>query len=147
MFSVNLKLSNRKIAVILLTFILATVVVVSLRLESFNKQTVEGITCSTEADVKEYLDSFGLQTGDCTVDEITVPFEFNDVYHNYNEIQLSQGFDLSEYKGKVLNKYTFNVLNHPDGEHIFAEVLIFEGTVVGADVYSTELDGFISPLK
>lgn len=147
MFSVNFKLTNRRIAAILLAFSLAVAVMVALRLETFAERSAPSVQCSTEDDVRAYISSFGIMTGECTVDSITVPFEFGEVYGNYNKVQLSQGFDLSQYKGKVLERYTFSVLEHPDGDNVFTEVLLFNKTVVGADVYSTALDGFITPLK
>ncbi len=147
MFSVNLKLSNKRIAVVLLIFVATVVFAVALRLAYFEDVSNQSVECNSQTDIREYLQSFGLDVGDVTVDEITVPHEFSDVYSNYNEIQRSQGFDLSEHKGKTLKRYTFSVNNHPDGEHYFAEVLMLDNTVVGADIYSTELDGSISPLK
>ncbi len=147
MFSINLKLSNKRIAVIFIVFVVAVISVVLLRLYFLNKPTENGIECSTEVDVNEYLASFGLQLGECTVDEIIVPYEFNDVYKNYNKIQQSQGFDLADYKGKKLFRYTFSVQNYPDSDSVFAEVLIYRKQIVGADIYSTDLDGFIVPLK
>ncbi len=147
MFFANLRLSNRKIAFILLLFTAFVVLAVAVRIESFNKTSANGIECSDENDIREYIMSFGLELGNCTADEITIPQEFNDVYKNYNDIQKSQGFDLSEYKGVLVKRYTFNVLNHADGENVFAEVLLCDNVVIGADVYSTALDGFILPLK
>jgi hypothetical protein len=69
-----------------------------------DKSVVESVECSTEAEVQEYLNSFGLQLGECTVDDITIPYEFDDVYKGYNNIQKAQGFDLAEYKGKTLRE-------------------------------------------
>ncbi len=147
MFSVNLRLSNRKIALILLAFTAVVVFAVIMRVEGYNKSTVKPVQCSGETELRDYLQSFGIETGECTVDEITIPGEFNDVYKNYNEMQRSQGFDLTDYKGQSVKRYTFSVLNHPDGMNVFAEVLLLGKSVIGADIYSTELDGFISPLK
>ncbi len=147
MFLVNLKLSNKRIAIIFIIIVAAAISVISLRLNFLNKPEENGVQCSTESEVKEYLLSFGLELGDCSVDEITVPFEFNDVYKNYNKIQISQGFDLANYKGRQLHRFTFSVQNHPDGDKVFAEVLIYENKIVGADIYSTDLDGFMAPLK
>lgn len=147
MFSVNLKLSNKRIAILFITFVVLAMVVISLRLSNLNRPATVSVECSTETEVREYLASFGLQLGDCTVDEITVPYEFNDVYKSYNKIQQSQGFDLVDYKGEKLYRYTFSVQNHPESERAFAEVLLYGKRIVGADIYSTELDGFIVPLK
>lgn len=147
MFSVNLKLTNKRIVTLLAVFALVVTLLVAVRLQSFCAKEETAVQCNSEADVKAYLESFGLRLGECTVDQITVPFEFGEVYENYNSVQLSQGFDLSEHKGKTLQRYTFAVTEHPDGDDLFAEVLLLDKKIVGADIYSTALDGFIAPLK
>lgn len=147
MFSVNLKLTNKRIVTLLAVFALAVTLLVAVRLQSFCKGKETAVQCNSEAEVKEYLESFGLMLGECTIDQITVPFEFGEVYESYNSVQLSQGFDLSEHKGKTLQRYTFAVSEHPDGDNLFAEVLLLDKQIVGADIYSTALDGFIAPLK
>lgn len=147
MFSINFRLSNKRFVLGLILFTATVVLAVAIRLNSFDKQSEIVVECGTEAEVCEYLESFGLQLGEFTADSITVPYEFNEVYTDYNNIQQSQGFDLSEYKGKTVNRYTFTVLNYPDVQDVFAEVLIYNKTVIGADIYSTAVDGFISPLK
>ena len=147
MFSVDFRLTNRKIVFGIILFIVTTVLVVILRFNFLGKNPQNTIVCSSNDEVREYLESFGLELGEGTSDSITVPYEFNEVYTNYNKIQLSQGFDLAEYKGKTISRFTFEVLNHPAGEDIFAEVLICNKTIIGADLYSVVVDGFISPLK
>lgn len=147
MFFVNLKLSNKRIAIIFVTIVAAAMLVIFLRLKFLSKPRESSIQCSTQSEVREYLLSFGLELGDCSVDDITVPFDFNDVYKNYNKIQISQGFNLANYKGKQLNRFTFSLQNHPHGDKVFAEVLIYEKQIVGADIYSTDLEGFMAPLK
>lgn len=147
MFLVNLKLSNRKIAFILFLFLAITVFAIALRIEACNKTEVHAVVCTNEEELRAYIGSFELELGECRVDNVTIPYEFNDVYNNYNDIQLKQGFNLAEYKGQTVERYTFSVLNHTDGQDVFAEVLIHNQTVIGADVYSTAIEGFISPLK
>lgn len=147
MFSVNLKLTNKRIVTLLAVFALAVTLLVAVRLQSFCKGKETAVQCNSEAEVKAYLESFGLRLGECTIDQITVPFEFSEVYESYNSVQLSQGFDLSEHKGKALKRYTFAVFDHPDGDDVFAEVLLLDKKIVGADIYSTAHDGFIAPLK
>ena len=104
MFSLNLRLSNSKIAFILLLFTSVVILAVAVRIESFNKTSANVVECSDENDIRKYVVSFGFELGSCTADEITIPQEFNDVYKNYNEIQKSQGFDLSEYKGVLVKR-------------------------------------------
>ncbi len=78
--------------------------------------------------------------------EIIIPVEFDDVYKKYNEIQLSQGYDLAGYAGKRAKNWTFSVVNYPgleNEEYIKINVLTYEGEVIGGDVCSVKLDGFM----
>ena len=104
---------------------------------------------SHEAEMcREYLSSYGWETltDPVEVSRITVPFEFDDTYNEYNGIQKSQGYDLSVYKGRECIKYVFVVLNYPDnafGDSVRADVLTCEGTIVGGDICSLRIDGFM----
>ncbi len=77
--------------------------------------------------------------------EITVPEEFDDVYENYNEVQLEAGFDLRPYCGRRLTMCTYEIYDHPFGK-VFAHVLLSGGRVVGGDISSTAIDGFMQGL-
>ncbi len=80
------------------------------------------------------------------IKEVIIPFEFNDVYLNYNEIQKKQGYDLTEYSGKRVKRWTFTITDYPDyenTEYIKINILIFSGKVIGGDVCSVKSDGFM----
>lgn len=81
------------------------------------------------------------------VTEIIVPTEFDEVYEKYNEIQKEQNLDMSLYSGKRVKRWTYSVNNYPGYEArkdvIQLSILIYEGTVVGGDVSSIELNGFM----
>ena len=151
MLFVNFKLPKKAI---LLIFLLAMAALVVITLISFNKPYKYKLEneqiIADEMGVVEYITSFGpvVDEKSCKVDKILVPIEFNEVYNSYNELQKSQGFDLEQYKGVELTRYTYIVENYTDSEKsVFVEVLLYEGRVVAADIYSTDSDGFIMPLK
>lgn len=80
--------------------------------------------------------------------EITIPSKFNEVYKNYNSLQKSQGFDLKKYRGKAAVRYTYKIVNYPSESGEFAEnvvinLIVCEGKIIGGDVCSLELDGFM----
>ena len=80
------------------------------------------------------------------VREVVIPAEFDDVYNNYNDIQLSQGYDLKKYAGERVKKWCFTITNYPgheDQDYIKINILVFEGQVIGGDVCSIKLDGFM----
>lgn len=108
----------------------------------------EGITFDEAARV-DYITSFGwMVEGNCRMEEVDIPWSFNDVYTEYNKLQKEQGFDLSAYRGKTAKQYTYRVLNHPsEGENIYLHLLVLDEKVIGGDISSTELNGFIQPFK
>ena len=147
MFALNLKLSNRRLVIVLFAVILISAVLVATRAKSLLYDNDNSTFCNDQAEILEYINSFGLVIGDVTSSSIKVPEVFSDVYNNYNELQKQQGFDLTDYKGKVLTRYVGEVKNYNDSDNVFVEVLTFDGIVVGADIFSTSVDGFIEPLK
>ena len=71
----------------------------------------------------------------------------SDSYQDYLALQSQQGFDLEKYAGKRVKRYTYEVLNYPTGETgVQANLLIRKNTVVGGEVLSPQLDGFLHGL-
>ena len=83
-----------------------------------------------------------------TVKDTVIPSEFDDVYKAYNNIQLSQGFDLQEHKGERVKLYNLKINNYPqNSEYVFATLLVKNGEIIGGDIHSTELNGFMHGFK
>ncbi len=84
------------------------------------------------------------------VEEILIPAQFDETYEKYNEIQLAQNMDLSPYAGKTAKKWTYTVKNYPGYETenscIRANIIVFEGAVIGGDISSLEQGGFMQGL-
>ena len=61
------------------------------------------------SDAVGFLSQFGWTVNGETAEseQVTIPSEFDKVFAAYNEIQRSQGLDLSKYKKKELTRYTF----------------------------------------
>lgn len=80
------------------------------------------------------------------VQEVIIPQEFDDTYTAYNEIQKAQGFDLTVYAGLRAKRWTYTVENYTGYENkdcIHVNILVYDGLVIGGDVCSVELDGFM----
>ena len=106
-----------------------------------------------EADIAEFLTQSGWKISASPVGEreVVIPTEFSEVYEGYNEIQLSAGYDLRKYRGETVKKYTYAVFNYKDEsgkilENIRANVLTADGKIIGGDICSLELDGFMHGL-
>ena len=95
-------------------------------------------------DAAAFLSQFGWEVDKSKVEsaEITIPDEFDKIFAGYNEIQKSQGLDLSKYKKKKMTRYTFVVSNYDgyDGK-VYANVLVYRNKVVGGDICSAEITG------
>ena len=100
----------------------------------------------TEAERIAFLSSFGWEVAGeaAEADEITIPESFNDVYEEYNAIQLEQGLDLKPYCGKTAKRYVYTVVNYPGEEtEVSAHLLVCDGVIVGGDLASARLDGWM----
>ncbi len=95
------------------------------------------------------LESYGWQVEKDPIAfmEVTIPSEFDATYAQYNEVQKEQGFDLEKYAGKHVMKYTYSVKNHPSGEeYVIATILLHKNKLIGGDVSSAKMDGFLHGL-
>ncbi|MBQ8267463.1 MAG: DUF4830 domain-containing protein [Clostridia bacterium] len=83
-----------------------------------------------------------------SVKTVNIPEIFSDVYNNYNALQLSAEYDLSLYKGCEVTIYTYKI-NPPDdytGECV-VNIIVYNDRIIGGDVSSSALGGFMLPLK
>lgn len=95
-----------------------------------------------------YVMGLGWSIDEAPIDTacVTLPDEFDNVYRQYNEIQKEAGFDLSEYMGKTVMRYTFAVKNFDGVEGVRANVLVYNGKIIGGDIMTVAIDGFMLPL-
>ncbi len=76
--------------------------------------------------------------------DISIPAQFDEVYEKYNEIQKNQGFDLSSYKGQSVKQIKYTIVNYPDcDDKVYAVILICDDKIIGGDIRSGELGGFM----
>ena len=100
----------------------------------------------TNEDRVNFLSQFGWQvkSDPVSTEKVSVPDSFDKILMGYNEIQKSQGLDLSKYKGKELTRYTYEITNYKDYDGVvYATVLMYRNKVVGGDVCSADASGFI----
>ncbi len=150
MFVYSVK-SNHIKAFLLVAFVFVT----AISLFVLSRETVEevdkqGINTSAEthAERMSFISQFGWKVTEEPVEikEVIIPEEFDDTYIAYNEIQKSQGFDLTEFAGKRAKRWTYVVKNYEgyeSSECIHINLLVYDNKVIGGDVCSVELDGFM----
>ena len=94
----------------------------------------------------EFLGQFGWTVDGSRIEceEVTLPEEFDKIFAAYNELQREQGLDLSKYKKKKVTRYTCTVTNYDGYEgKVYANVLVYRNKVVGGDICSADVEGFI----
>lgn len=101
------------------------------------------------AEQRALLASYGWEVGEApTCDSVTLPEAFPSSYDGYLAVQAECGFHLEDYAGQTLLRCTWQVNNYPgwpDG--VYADLLTLDGAVVGGDVRSSQLDGFLQSLR
>ncbi len=104
----------------------------------------------TEDDRVAFLSRFGWQVSGAPISEqsFTLPENFDRVMLGYNEIQKSQGLDISKYKKKKVTRYTYEITNYDGYEgKVYANIIVYKNRVISADICSAAPDGFVHGLK
>ena len=82
--------------------------------------------------------------------QVKIPRDEDPVFQRYNELQKSQGYDLSKYAGKQVMRYVYQVGNYPGAkEPVYATVLVYKDQIIGGDITDTtpggKITGFSKP--
>lgn len=105
----------------------------------------------TEAENVAFLKSYGWEVSENAVEkaEVVIPEPFDDVYDNYNKIQLSAGLDLRPYKGMEGVRYTYIVENYPKdtGCEVRANIICINDEPVAGDIMTVNINGFMHSLR
>ena len=80
--------------------------------------------------------------------QVKIPETASDAFSRYNELQKSQGYDLSRYGGKTVMRYVYKVNNFPEAtEPVYTTLLVYKNQIIGGDITDTAPEGKILPLK
>ena len=99
----------------------------------------------TKEDRIAFMERFGVVVdGESEqVEAFRMPKDFDRVILGYNELQKKQGLDLSKYRGKRVTRYTYQLEGEPD---CYANLFVYRGKIVAADLTSASPDGYVLPL-
>jgi len=107
------------------------------------------LRAETHEERMTFFSQFGWEIGEnpAQVKEVIIPEEFDETYEEYNDIQRQQNLDLEKYKGARVKMWSYDILNYPGYENtdgiIQGNILVYEGIVIGGDICSNELGGFM----
>ena len=98
----------------------------------------------------QFLKNFGWEVSTSPVEsgQVRIPEKSAAVFDRYNELQKSQGYDLSRYAGKIVMRYVYKVNNYPNAtEPVYATLLVHKNKVIGGDITDTAPGGKIHGFK
>ena len=96
-----------------------------------------------------FIKQFGVDVSGEAKESVTftVPENFDSVISGYNELQRSQGLDITKYKNKKVTRYTYETEKYGDYDGaVYVNLIIYKNTVVACDVSSADPTGFVEPL-
>lgn len=103
----------------------------------------------TNDDRLAFISQFGIEVSGDPKEEVTfrVPSKLEGVLADYNELQKSQGLDLTKYENKKVTRYTYEIEGYGDYTGpVCVNLIVFRNRVVACDISSTDPSGFIEPL-
>lgn len=89
---------------------------------------------------------YEVEASQASVREVLIPDSFDEVFGKYNQIQKDAGMDLTPYQGKRVKCWTYRILNVPDQGEVVANLYVYKEKIVGGDISSAALDGFMHGL-
>lgn len=146
MFVMTAKLSKPKLIAAGVLLVALILFIILLALPNSGKEA-EAPAGASNDDRVAYLASFGwsVTAKPTEAQKVRIPDSAdNQIFARYNELQKSQGFDLSDYAGQEVVRYVYEILNYPDAKApVYATVLVADGSIIGGDVTDSSPDGVI----
>jgi len=102
----------------------------------------------TNEDRVKFIESFGLKVNSEAKEEETfsLPEDFDRVILGYNEIQKTQGLDLTKYHKKKVTHYAYEVTNYDYEGTVYVNLIVYRSRIIACDISSMDGDGFVLPL-
>lgn len=98
----------------------------------------------------QFLSDFGWEvtTSPLEASQVKIPSESSPMFDRYNALQKSQGYDLTQYAGKKVMRYVYQVNNFPDAtDKVYATVLVYKNEIIGGDITNTSGRGKMQGFK
>ena len=149
MMVMTAKVDMKKIALIL-GAIAAGIIGIILLFGGDSAQTTSAPAASNNDARVKFLQGFGWDVESSPVEssQVRIPENTTEVFDRYNQLQKSQGYDLSKLAGKNAMRYVYKVNNYPGAtDPVYATVLVYKNQIVGGDVTDTSAKGKVQGFK
>lgn len=101
-------------------------------------------------DIYQFLSDLGWEIDQLNVEikNSILPKQFDSVFEEYNQLQLQQGCDLKPFAGKEIVIYTIPITNYGNGtQKVYTTLIVHKKQIIGGDIHSAELNGFMHTLQ
>ena len=142
-FTTRFSKKKAALAVILLGLLFAALIFLLGRAPT-NEESPQ-LRLTTSQDCAAYLTSCGWEVLPEPIEtlQFLLPDVLEEPYLSYNALQLTQGFDLSDFCGKQVSRITFTVTNYPQHpEGVQANLYLCEEILIAGDILCTGQNGF-----
>ena len=149
MMVMTAKVDMKKIA-IALGCIAALITAIILLFGGSDTQTTASLPASNNDARVKFLQDFGWDVANSPVEsgQVRIPDQTSEVFDRYNQLQKSQGYDLSKLAGKNAMRYVYKINNYPNAtDPVYATVLVYKNQIVGGDVTDTSPKGKVQGFK
>lgn len=150
MFVMTTKVNIKKLLIILAAVAAGILALVLLFGGNNNSvQTAAPAVSDNDARV-QFLQNLGWEvtTSPKESGQVKIPESITPVYERYNTLQKSQGYDLTQYAGKTVMRYVYQINNYPNAsEPVYATLLVYKNQVIGGDVTDTAAKGVVQGLR
>ena len=150
MMVMTAKVNPKKIFIALAAI---AVLIIALILTFGNDKSAEPAAITTMSDNSsrvQFLKDLGWEvtTSPKESSQVRIPKEMSPAYDRYNELQKSNGYDLSRFAGKAVMRYVYQINNYPGAtEPVYATLLVYKNQIIGGDIIDTAVHGSMHGLK
>lgn len=145
MLVMTAKVDKKKIALVLAA-VAAAIVGLVLLFGGRDTETAATVSVTSNDDRVKFLTEFGWEAAASPVESglVKIPETSSAVYDRYNQLQKSQGYDLSRFAGKNVMRYVYKITNFPGAtQPVYATLLIYKNQVIGGDITDTSAKGAV----
>ncbi|MBQ8796992.1 MAG: DUF4830 domain-containing protein [Oscillospiraceae bacterium] len=150
MMVMTAKVDKKKIAVIAAVVVGLILAIVLLFNGGDNAAETAASTVSGNDSRVAFLKEMGWDVTETPVQsgQVKIPDAQSEVFDRYNAMQKSQGYDLSQFAGKTVMRYVYQVNNYPGAtDPVYATLLVYKNQIIGGDVTNTAAKGQIQGLR